>query len=113
MLGWSLYQLGEPKDARRVFERLERQSFGMARRVGELAYLTDGEGRPRSYEGQVVHARVAQVKIKVAALDLVADLRPELETKMAPAGVRMGEIVDVAVALNYRGLTLVPSIPRS
>jgi hypothetical protein len=113
MLGWSLYQLDEPKDARRVFERLERQSLGMARRVGELAYLTDATGRPRSYEGQVVHARPAQVKIRVPALDVVIDLRPEVETRMAPAGFRMGEIIDISVALNYRGITLAPAPSRS
>jgi hypothetical protein len=112
MLGWSLYQLDEPKDARRVFERLERQSLGMARRVGELAYVTDASGRRRSYEGQVVHARTAQVKIRVPALDLVVDLRPEVETRMAPSGFRMGEIVDVSVALNYRGITLAPATSR-
>ena len=108
LLGWSLYQLGEAREARRAFERLERQSLGMARRVGELVYLTDDTGQQRSYEAQVVHARTGQVKVRVPALDTVADIRPEVETRISPSGVRMGEIIDISVALNDRGLTLAP-----
>jgi hypothetical protein len=103
-LGWALYELDEPREAREVFSRLGQQSFGNPRRVGELAYLTNAEGSRRILRVKVVHARAGQVRISVPELDAqVMDLRPEVETQIAPAGLRLGELVEVSIALNYRG----------
>jgi hypothetical protein len=110
-LGWALYQLQEVREARGVLSHLERQSFGNPRRVGELAYLTDSEGRRRVFRGKVVHSRTGQVRLSIAELDgEVMDLRPEVEMRIAPAGLVLGEFVEVSIALNYRGAQARPPL---
>lgn len=103
-LGWCLYQLDEPREAREVFFRLERQALGNPRRVGELSYLTREDGSLRTFQARVTHPRAGQVRIAVPAIDAdVMDLRPEVETQLAPAGLVLGQYIDIAISLNYRG----------
>ena len=103
-LGWALYQIGEPREATQVYSRLERQSLGNPRRVGDLAYITGDNGMIKTFQAKVVHPRAGQVRISVPELDSqILDLRPEVETRIAPAGLRLGEFIKIAIALNYRG----------
>jgi len=103
-LGWALYQIDEPREATQVFSRLERQSLGNPRRVGELAYLTGADGAVRVFRAKVVFPRAGQVRISVPELDSqMMDLRPEVEARIAPGGLRLGEFVEISIALNYRG----------
>jgi hypothetical protein len=108
-LGWALLQIGEGHEAREIFTRLERQSLGNPRRVGELAALTNEDGSLRVFHARVIHSHVGQVRLSIPEIGTeVFDLRPEVETQVAPGGLRLGEYVDVSVALNYRGLLLRP-----
>jgi hypothetical protein len=103
-LGWALYEIDEPREATDIFSKLERQSLGNPRRVGELAVVTDEDGERRKYRGKVVNPRTGQVRISIPELDSrIMELRPEVEAVLAPAGLRLGEFVEVAIALNYRG----------
>lgn len=104
-LGWALLQLGEGREARETFSSLERQSLGNPRRVGELALVTNEDGSVRLFRARVIHARAGQVRVGIPEVGAdVIDLRPQVETELAPAGLRLGEYVSVAIALNYRGL---------
>jgi len=103
--GWALLQLGEGREGREIFARLERQSLGNPRRVGELAWVTNEDGSVRILRARVLHPRAGQVRLSIPEFGTdIIDLRPEVETELAPAGLRLGEYVEVAVALNYRGL---------
>ena len=105
-LGWAQLQLGDADGARDSFSRLERRSIGMRRRVGELAVVSDEHGRARHYMVRVQARRGDSVVVRVDALGMVIEMRPEVEAGVAPSGLEIGELLEVAIAMNYRGLSV-------
>lgn len=103
LLGWAQLQLGDADGARETFTRLERRSIGMRRRVGELAIVSAEDGRARPYAARVQARRGDRVVLRIESLGTVLDMRPEVETQVAPSGLEIGEVVRVAIAINYRG----------
>ena len=78
----------------------------MRRRVGELAVVSDEHSRARRYVVRV-HARKGDsVVVRVEALGMVIEMRPEVENTVAPSGLELGEVLEVAIAMNYRGLSV-------
>ncbi len=106
--GWALYQLGEGYDAQRLFERLDRQSLGRRWRVGQLAVLTDSTGHARPFDVVVSQAEGLRVKARIPDLSWEGRLGPEVVSAVAPSGVSIGQHLRLSVALNYRGLLLIP-----
>lgn len=105
--GWALYQIGESRDARETFRLLDRLSYGMARRIGQLVLLTTEGGTPAAFDAQVVRVHGDKVTVQIRPLDDVLDLRPEVAAAIALEGMQVGELVKVNVALNYRGPQIV------
>jgi hypothetical protein len=106
LLGWAQLQLGDANGARETFARLERLSIGMRRRLGELAIVSTEDGRARPYTARVQARRGDRVVVRIESLGTVLEMRPEVETQVAPSGLEIGEVVQVAIAINYRGLQI-------
>jgi hypothetical protein len=104
LLGWAQLQLGDSDGARETFIRLERRSIGMRRRVGELAIVSAENGQPRPYAARVQARKGDRVVLRIEALGTILDMRPDVETQVAPSGLEIGEVLRVAIAINYRGL---------
>lgn len=104
LLGWTQLQLGDGNGARETFTRLERRSIGMRRRIGELAIVSNEDGRPRPFGASVQARRGDRVLLRIDGLGVVLEMRPDVETIVAPSGLRIGEVAQVAIAINYRGL---------
>lgn len=104
LLGWAQLQLGDADGARDTFARLERRSIGMRRRVGELAIVSGEDGRARSYAARVQARKGDRAVVRIETLGSVLEMHPEVETQVAPSGLEIGEVVHVAIAINYRGL---------
>ena len=105
LLGWAQLQLGDAHSAPETFRRLERRSIGMRRRIGELAIVSNEDGRARPF-GARVQARKGDrvVVLRIDGLGAVLEMRPDVETIVAPSGLQIGEVVQIAIAINYRGL---------
>ena len=104
LLGWAQLQLGDADSARETFRRLERRSIGMRRRIGELAIVSNEDGRARPFGARVQARRGDRVVLRIDGLGTVLEMRPDVETIVAPSGLQIGEVVLVAIAINYRGL---------
>lgn len=104
LLGWAQLQLGDANSAWKTFRRLERQSIGMRRRIGELAIVSNEDGRARPFGARVQARRGDQVVLRIDGLGAALEMRPDVETNVAPSGLQIGEVVRVAIAINYRGL---------
>ena len=104
LLGWAQLQLGDADSARETFRRLERRSIGMRRRIGELAIVSNEDGRARSFGARVQARKGDRVVLRIDGLGAVLEMRPDVETIVAPSGLQIGEVVRVAIAINYRGL---------
>lgn len=103
-LGWAQYQLGRAREARETFQVLDRLSVGHPRRVGDLVWITTPDGRPRRCSARVVHAQQQKIRLQLLEFDATVDLRPEEEVRLSASGLALGEIVEVWVSLNYRGV---------
>ena len=106
LLGWAQIQLGDLSGARATFAVLERRSIGMRRRVGELAVVSNEDGSPRSFSARVQMRKGDRVILRVDGLAELLEMRPELELIVAPSGLEIGEVIKVAIALNYRGFQI-------
>ena len=104
LLGWAQLQLGDADGARETFRRLERRSIGMRRRIGELAVVGNEDGRARPFGARVQARRGDRVVLRIDGLGEVLEMRPDVETVVAPSGLEIGEVTPVAIAINYRGL---------
>lgn len=104
LFGWAQLQLGDAGGARDTFVRLERRSIGMRRRVGELAVVSGEDGRARPYTARVQGRKGDRVVVLIESLGTLLEMHPEVETQVAPSGLRIGEVVRVAISINYRGL---------
>ncbi len=104
LLGWAQLQLGDSGGARETFRRLERRSIGMRRRIGELAIVSNENGHPRPFGARVLTRRGDRVVLRIDGLGAVLEMRPDVETIVAPSGLEIGEFAGVAIAINYRGL---------
>ena len=104
LLGWAQLQLGDADSGRETFRRLERRSIGMRRRIGELAIVSNEDGRARPFGARVQARRGDRVVLRVDGLGAVLEMRPDVETIVAPSGLQIGEVARVAIAINYRGL---------
>ena len=106
LLGWAQLQLGDADSGRVTFSRLERLSMGMRRRVGELAVVSSESGEPRAFVGRVQARRNNRAVLRVEGIAELLEMRPEVESSVAPSGLEVGEVARVAIALNYRGLQI-------
>ena len=104
LLGWAQLQLGDADSARETFKRLERRSIGMRRRIGELAIVSNEDGRARPFGARVQARKGDRVVLRIDGLGAVLEMRPDVETIVAPSGLQIGEVARVAIAINYRGL---------
>ncbi len=104
LLGWAQLQLGDANSAWKTFRRLERHSIGMRRRIGELAIISNEDGCARPFGARVQARRGDRVVLRIDGLGAVLEMRPDVETIVAPSGLQIGEAVRVAIAINYRGL---------
>ena len=104
LLGWAQLQLGDADSARETFRRLERRSIGMRRRIGELAIVSNEDGRARPFGARVQTRKGDRVVLRIDGLGAVLEMRPDVETIVAPSGLQIGEVARVAIAINYRGL---------
>ena len=104
LLGWAQLQLGDADSARETFRRLERRSIGMRRRIGELAIVSNEDGRARLFGARVQARKGDRVVLRIDGLGAVLEMRPDVETMVAPSGLQIGEVARVAIAINYRGL---------
>ena len=104
LLGWAQLQLGDADGAWETFRRLERRSIGMRRRIGELVIISNEDGRPRPFGTRVQARKGDRVLVRIDGLGAVLEMRPDVETIVAPSGLQIGEVVWVAIAINYRGL---------
>lgn len=104
LLGWAQLQLSDAHGARDTFARLERRSIGMRRRVGELAIVSGEQGRARPYAARVQTRKGDRAVVRIESLGTILEMHPEIEMQVAPSGLEVGEVVQVAIAINYRGL---------
>jgi hypothetical protein len=104
LLGWAQLQLGDADGARETFSRLERRSIGMNRRVGELAIVSGEDGRARPFMARVQVRKGDRAVVRIESLGAILDVHPEVEMQVAPSGLEIGEVVRVAISINYRGL---------
>ena len=104
LLGWAQLQLADADSSRETFRRLERRSIGMRRRIGELAIVSNEDGRARPFGARVQARKGDRAVLRIDGLGAVVDMRPDVETTVAPSGLQIGELVRVAIAINYRGL---------
>jgi hypothetical protein len=101
-LAWSMFQLGEPKDALDQIAALEGNTTGNRRRIGCLAVLTDETGAPRKYR---VIARRRQANNWICyAPQLLAEIRVPLAALGSEIDLQVGSELSIVVGLNYRGL---------
>jgi hypothetical protein len=42
--------------------------------------------------------------VRIESLATILEMRPDVETQVAPSGLEIGEVLRVAIAINYRGL---------
>jgi hypothetical protein len=101
-LAWSLFQLGEPKEALDQLAALEGNTTGNRRRIGCLAVLTDDAGVPRQYR-LIARRRQANVWICYAP-QLLAEIRVPLAALGTEFDLQVGSEFSIVVGLNYRGL---------
>ena len=104
LCGWAQIQLGDRSGARETFSRLDRLSVGMKRRVGELAVVSNEDGHPRPFTARVQARKGILAVLRVDGLAEVLEMHPEIESIIAPSGLDIGEVISVAIALNYRGM---------
>lgn len=101
-LAWSLFQLGEPKEALDQFAALEANTMGNRRRIGCLAVLTDEAGIPRQYR---VIARRRQANVWICyAPQLLTEIRVPLSALGSEIDLQIGSEISIVAGLNYRGL---------
>jgi hypothetical protein len=101
-LAWSLFQLGEPKEALDQIAALEGNTTGNRRRIGCLTVLTDEAGVPRKYR-LIARRRQANVWICYAP-QLLAEIRVSLAALGSEIDLQVGSEFSIVVGLNYRGL---------
>lgn len=104
LFGWSQIQLGDATGAKATLTQLERRSIGMRRRIGELAIISNEDGRARPFVAQVRGRKGDRVVSWIEALGIVLEIRPDVETEIMPSGMKIDEMVRVSLAMNYRGL---------
>ena len=76
----------------------------MRRRIGELAVVANENGRARPFGARVQTRKGDRVVLRIDGLGAVLEMRPDVETVVAPSGLQIGELTLIAIAINYRGL---------
>jgi hypothetical protein len=108
MLAWALFQQEAFDEAKKVFREVDRMSLGSRLRTASLVRMSNEDGTPRQFKGEV-----GEPRDELHWLLYCPELRLTLPFQRFSLGrtLQKGDPVDFEIRLNYSGLMAVKPLP--